>query len=354
MPTKKKFVPDVPCRGCGQLTPSKKNGSPRFYCSRKCAFNYVRAQSHSKHARNCIDCGAEFLANASSRRQRCDKCRVVHTEKYYQLAAESRKSSRRVSSGEGPYADYLVFGPVFKLGKWYVTLAHKGNSFSREMTLAHYKLSVASNRRLLGTEPIGYKDGNPLNTDPSNLELLPEPPVLTVQRKTAASVKPKTPSAELLTLARKAADAIDREQGKVSLTDIVARLKRDGHEELLKNVNTNCIPSIFRFGWNRIGVESTGYQNRPVGVWSRAVTKPRISAHVDLFDKVVDCPTCGWGMPSKHADDCTLRDLASVVLTAVPDATAQSAVSSFVNALVDGLNKYYTSGPGVRIVGAMP
>lgn len=349
MSAKKHFVPDVSCRGCGKPTPSRKNGSPRFYCSRSCAFKYVRARAHSKHPRNCIDCGKEFFAAASSRKQRCDSCRDIHVANYHKLAMESRKSSRRVSSGEGPYVDYLVFGPVFKLGKWYVTLAHKGNSFSREMTLAHYKLSVALNRRLLGTELVGHKDGNPLNTDPSNLELLPDPPALTVPRSKSIPAKPKTPSAELLALARTAAEAIDRERGKVSTTDIVARLKQEGHGDLLKNVNINCIPSIFRFGWNRIGVESTGYQNRPVGVWSRAVKKPRISAYVDLFEEVVDCPTCGWGMPSAHADDCALRELADTVLTAVPDAKSQSAVSSFVNALVAGLNKYYTSGQGSRL-----
>ena len=90
----------------------------------------------------------------------------------------TRRNVRRVELGKAPYKDYIVVGPVWcsrsESYGWRVTAKHKSNSNRREMSLAHYNLSVKLGRRVPDREEIVFFDGDVDNCDPINLLLKTE------------------------------------------------------------------------------------------------------------------------------------------------------------------------------------
>lgn len=208
--TKTVVVPDINCKQCGKLTPSRVCGQSRSYCSKECAFKYVFGQSRKSVTRSCTDCGAAFITPAyTSNKKKCDSCRKIRDSKYELNRRASRKSARNTKNAEAPFDNFVVVGPVFKNGLWYVTLAHKGASYKREMTLAHYRLSVLTGNRLMGTEPIMHKDGDLLNDADSNLELLSKPVPVVATAPVLAPV-PIIPGHLKAIVLREAADLLDK------------------------------------------------------------------------------------------------------------------------------------------------
>jgi hypothetical protein len=94
------------CKACGKEFIQKRPASPANYCSQKCSGTAQRGIIKSRHIRNCVRCGAEFFATASSTQRYCsgscgakDRVMEVHTricpmckKEYVTTKSDNRKT----------------------------------------------------------------------------------------------------------------------------------------------------------------------------------------------------------------------------------------------------------------------
>jgi hypothetical protein len=73
----------------------------------------------------------------------------------------------------------------------------------------------------------------------------------------------------LLGAARRAAEEIHREKGRVTAPEVFARLREWGMEHVLSQHDPRWAGALFRNGWRRLGWESKGSHCRPVSIWTR-------------------------------------------------------------------------------------
>lgn len=174
----RKMFPGL-CEGCGDFFKSPLEET-RF-CSKTCANTHVAAiKAVRKYHKPCIACGVEVEVHPSVRvdRVRCPKHKAEHKAKLKRRYRISRKNAKKVEPGKAPYEDYVVVGPTWSSQPdaygWRVTAKHKSNSNRREMSLAHYRMSVKLGRRVQDREEITFLDGNVDNCLPENLALAAE------------------------------------------------------------------------------------------------------------------------------------------------------------------------------------
>lgn len=151
------------------------NKNQRF-CSRSCASKHVCILKATRiYHRPCEGCGTPMEVHPSHRYPRCPPCKEGHKKRLYERHLASRRNVKRIDLGEAPYEDYVVVGPTWcsrptSYG-WRVTAKHKSNSNRREMSLAHYNLSVKLGRRVRDREWIVFLDDDVDNCEPENLVL---------------------------------------------------------------------------------------------------------------------------------------------------------------------------------------
>lgn len=145
-------------------------------CSRSCASSLAEKSKSSRvYTKPCVDCGAAVSVASSTQNARCPKDKKAYQDRQKDRAATSRRNAKKVEYGKGPYKSYAVYGPTWatREGKygWRVIARHRGCSSTREMSLAHYTLSVALGRRVRDQEDIVFIDGNVDNCSLENLRL---------------------------------------------------------------------------------------------------------------------------------------------------------------------------------------
>ena len=72
------FVPvDKPCKQCGKMFSPRKIGNQDRFCSNACKSAWRRAAGLDDETRNCVVCGASFVANRFKRAETCSyACRA--------------------------------------------------------------------------------------------------------------------------------------------------------------------------------------------------------------------------------------------------------------------------------------
>lgn len=75
--------------------------------------------------------------------------------------------------------------------------------------------------------------------------------------------------AKAVALGREAAEAIACENGTVTSTQVIGRLREQGHGPLLDSIDLRALGPVFRKGWKRVGWEPAGSRGRNVAVWKR-------------------------------------------------------------------------------------
>lgn len=166
----------ITCEYCGAEKKSTRKN--QRFCSRSCA-SLSRAQELKETLvpKPCLDCGVlvKVPKKLQSRYVRCPTHKAIYKEKMAARHVASQRGYRRIENGEAPYEDYVVRGPVWSSRQssygWRVEVRHKSNSNRRDMSLAHYNLSVKLGRRVQDREELVFLDGDIDNCDPSNLEL---------------------------------------------------------------------------------------------------------------------------------------------------------------------------------------
>lgn len=167
---------DCVCLMCG--TEFKGRRPKAKLCSPKCTVDHnVQKLEGRTLLLECVDCGAkvEMPWSTPRYRVRCETHRETHRERMKKRHQITRKNVKRIELGESPYEDYIVVGPVWcsQPGNygWRVTAKHLSNPNRREMSLAHYNLSVKLGRRVQDREGIVFLDGDVDNCDSLNLLL---------------------------------------------------------------------------------------------------------------------------------------------------------------------------------------
>lgn len=176
---KRKPVHQCLCTLCG--TSFKGRRPETKLCSPECVVAHNRNSLVDKLIiRKCVGCPTEVEVSWSvpSDRVRCGSCRETHRLKMKDRHRASRRNAKRVELGQVPYEDYVVVGPVWcsysESYGWRVVAKHKSNSNRREMSLAHYNLSVKLGRRVQDREEVIFLDDDVDNCAPENLILKAE------------------------------------------------------------------------------------------------------------------------------------------------------------------------------------
>lgn len=179
----RKIPVELTCEVCGSKflrVPREGRSLPRS-CSRSCSVKLGLAKREPRPTKThpCVDCGAEVPIIAIAFRAsevRCEAHKAEYKEKMRVRRNVSKRNKSRVELGESPYEDYVIVGPTWLSAAgsygWRVTAKHRRNSSKREMSLAHYRMSVKEGRRLRDAEDITFLDGDIDNCDISNLQLV--------------------------------------------------------------------------------------------------------------------------------------------------------------------------------------
>jgi hypothetical protein len=146
------------------------------YCSSRCVGRVTaRIQVTLKKTVTCSDCGVTFeVPLRSTRTTRCPEHMAAWRAWYADRRNTSLRNKKRAVDGEGPWSDWVVFGPTydFELMQWVVNLAHKRAANKRALTQAEYLMSVHLGRKLVSGESVTFIDGNSDNLDISNLQVV--------------------------------------------------------------------------------------------------------------------------------------------------------------------------------------
>ena len=177
---------DLKCKCCGKAFKAYES-SKRLYCSKTCATtkNWEKRERARKVKLVCLSCGKEFELNACETRVKenkvhyCSaKCRdearkagrIIACKQcgkqFYSTRNDfcSRKCARDYRSENMEHKTYMEKGYLVKYENGY---NKKGN-----VKLHRAVMEEKLGRRLNSDEVVHHKDGNKLNNDISNLEVM--------------------------------------------------------------------------------------------------------------------------------------------------------------------------------------
>ena len=170
---------DCTCEVCGKDFKGRRPETK--LCSSECVLDHTRQKLDGKTVlRKCVGCHVELEVpwSVAIDRIRCVDCRETHRILMKARHRLTRKNYKTIELGEAPYEDYVVVGPVWSSQTesygWRITARHKSNSNKREMSLAHYNLSVKLGRRVMDREGVVFLDGDIDNCTPENIALSTE------------------------------------------------------------------------------------------------------------------------------------------------------------------------------------
>ena len=180
------MIVDLKCKCCGKPFKAYES-SKRLYCSKSCAItkNWEKRERARKVKLVCRSCGKEFELNACETRVKenkvhyCSaKCRdegrksgkVIACKQcgkqFYSIRNDfcSQKCARDYRSANMDHKTYMENGYLVKFENGY---NKKGN-----VKLHRAVMEEKLGRRLTPDEVVHHKDGNKLNNDISNLEVM--------------------------------------------------------------------------------------------------------------------------------------------------------------------------------------
>ena len=180
------MIVDLKCKCCGKPFKAYES-SKRLYCSRSCAItkNWEKRERARKVKLVCLSCGKEFEVNACETRVKenkvhyCSaKCRdegrktgkVITCKQcgkqFYSTRNDfcSKKCARDYRSANMDHKTYMEKGYLVK----YVNGYNKKGNVKIHRAIMEEKLGG----RLNSDEVVHHKDGNKLNNDISNLEVM--------------------------------------------------------------------------------------------------------------------------------------------------------------------------------------
>jgi hypothetical protein len=162
------------CEVCGATYSTHLEGT-RF-CSRTCSAKWMAGRDVGvMKTVPCVDCGV--LVETPARNQHAVRC-DLHKEAYATFYRDRRNASMRnrnkAKDGEGPYADWVVFGPIynFPANHWEVNLAHKRSSNKKTLPYGEYLAAVGLGRKLQPNEEVVFLDGDRENFAPGNISVV--------------------------------------------------------------------------------------------------------------------------------------------------------------------------------------
>lgn len=145
------------------------------FCSSGCVGRFTaRGQSNLKKTVLCVDCGVPFeVPFRSTRTTRCPQHMAAWRVWYNDRRNFNRRNEKRAFDGEGPWSDWVVFGPTYDFDQkqWIVNLAHKRAPNKKMLTQAEYLLSVHLGRKIATDEIVSFIDGDSENLSITNLKV---------------------------------------------------------------------------------------------------------------------------------------------------------------------------------------